>query len=309
MQKPVMYMYPQDWKSESTLRNVFAATPVLGLAAEGLWFRLCLEIHASPRAGYLLKENGLAPSLAEIAAWVNRPVELVKHLIEELDREHVFSRDDAGTIYSRKMVKQAEKAERMRKIAEARWSEAPTKEILNPPTTPHALRDAMRTALRNASPNGNGNGSYSEEEGVQREEALVPVLLFPVVGGEPWPLFQAKVVEYQAVFQGIDVLAEVKKAYQWCVDNPTRRKTKRGMLRFLFGWLERAQNSAHAWGGRWPDVVHTTVPARRHEKPPRPPSNPVRLSGDQLTRVLEEHGAGAVAAALRQAAARDRVVK
>ncbi len=63
----------------------------------------------------------------------------------------------------------------------------------------------------------------------------------------------SKVSEYRATFPGLDVEGECRKALQWTRDNPTRRKTARGMPKFLFGWLERAQN-----GGRFPqrgDVI------------------------------------------------------
>jgi hypothetical protein len=30
---------------------------------------------------------------------------------------------------------------------------------------------------------------------------------------------------------------------QWCIDNPTKRKTRRGIRKFIGGWLEREQNS------------------------------------------------------------------
>lgn len=37
-----------------------------------------------------------------------------------------------------------------------------------------------------------------------------------------------------------DVTAELQKAAAWCYSNASQRKTKRGMMRFLNGWLSRA---------------------------------------------------------------------
>lgn len=73
-----------------------------------------------------------------------------------------------------------------------------------------------------------------------------PVLWFPVVGDPEaleWALREAKLAQYQDTFRGMDVLAECKKARQWCLDNPGRRKTPDGMTRFLGTWLGKAQNS------------------------------------------------------------------
>jgi len=59
-----------------------------------------------------------------------------------------------------------------------------------------------------------------------------------------WTLTAAKVAEYQQSFPGVDVPAECRKAWQWTRDNPERRKTAKGMARFLGTWLGRAQDRA-----------------------------------------------------------------
>lgn len=50
-----------------------------------------------------------------------------------------------------------------------------------------------------------------------------------------------KFAEYQATFPYLDVMAEFKKAKLWLDENPTRRKSKQGMGKFLLGWLDRAK--------------------------------------------------------------------
>jgi hypothetical protein len=115
-----------------------------------------------------------------------------------------------------------------------------------------------------APPVGEAPGPEDEVEEVGADEggdllALVdpsePVFLdFPVIGSpRPWPLVASKVAEYRATFVGLEVEAVLRRARQWCIDNPTRRKTSRGMPKFLFGFLERAQNrGAGGSGGHFP---------------------------------------------------------
>ena len=91
-------------------------------------------------------------------------------------------------------------------------------------------------------------GKGREEEGKEysTQESPSPAILdFPTVGSGPksWPLVQNKISEYQTSFPGIDILSECRKARQWCVDNPSRRKTFKGMPAFLSRWLGRAQDS------------------------------------------------------------------
>lgn len=67
--------------------------------------------------------------------------------------------------------------------------------------------------------------------------------LFPVIGKpEPVQIAESKAAEYRETFAGIDIDAELAKAAQWLRDNPSRRKTAKGLPRYLFAWLERAQN-------------------------------------------------------------------
>ncbi len=72
------------------------------------------------------------------------------------------------------------------------------------------------------------------------------VLAFPVRArkGQPkeWGLARAKLAEYGEAFEDLEILAELKKAAQWCRDNPQRRKTAAGMPRFLWSWLGRAND-------------------------------------------------------------------
>jgi len=55
-----------------------------------------------------------------------------------------------------------------------------------------------------------------------------------------WHLTQLKLDEWKETFDTLDVLAQCKVARQWILDNPVRRKTARGMTKFLGGWLNRA---------------------------------------------------------------------
>ena len=67
-------------------------------------------------------------------------------------------------------------------------------------------------------------------------------LRFPVIGplGPEWALSEAQVAEWVRLFPGHDVHGECRKALAWTQANPGRRKTARGMAKFLVGWLSRA---------------------------------------------------------------------
>ena len=67
----------------------------------------------------------------------------------------------------------------------------------------------------------------------------------PVVGtnAKYYDIPQSKLEEWSQAFPGIDVPAQCRKAAQWCRDNPAKRKTLKGVNRFLNTWLSREQDA------------------------------------------------------------------
>jgi hypothetical protein len=51
---------------------------------------------------------------------------------------------------------------------------------------------------------------------------------------------------WQELFPGVDVEQELRKMVAWCEANPTRRKTRKGVQKFITGWLSREQDSGRA---------------------------------------------------------------
>lgn len=75
------------------------------------------------------------------------------------------------------------------------------------------------------------------------------------VDGEPafWELTQDQVERWQKVYRTIDVLQQCEHAKAWVDANPSRRKTGRGMTKFLNSWLSRAVNDPRRHGTPAPD--------------------------------------------------------
>lgn len=83
-----------------------------------------------------------------------------------------------------------------------------------------------------------------DEASKQQPSEPKPLLTFPCVGTPPtWDLTCTLAAKLKDAYPALDRKAEYMKALAWLEANPARRKTARGMARFLNGWLERAQNS------------------------------------------------------------------
>ena len=92
-------------------------------------------------------------------------------------------------------------------------------------------------------------GEESREEKSREEESCTepseqnPLVLIPASkNGTFFPVDEAKRAEYELSYPGVDVLQELRSIRQWAIDNPTKRKTIRGMSRHINAWMSRSQN-------------------------------------------------------------------
>src|SRR5690606_550144 len=69
------------------------------------------------------------------------------------------------------------------------------------------------------------------------------VIGLPTVSDGDFPVFEADITEWSSAFPAVDVRQQLAAMRQWLVANPTRRKTKRGMRKFIVSWLDRRQNA------------------------------------------------------------------
>lgn len=53
---------------------------------------------------------------------------------------------------------------------------------------------------------------------------------------------------WQQLYVGVDVVRELSRMREWCKSNPTKRKTRKGIRRFVQSWLDREQNRPSKFG-------------------------------------------------------------
>ena len=62
--------------------------------------------------------------------------------------------------------------------------------------------------------------------------------------GGPWPVEPALWERLTAAHPRLDLHAQLRTAAVWLAANPTKRKTRRGMARFVAGWMSRAADGS-----------------------------------------------------------------
>ena len=79
-----------------------------------------------------------------------------------------------------------------------------------------------------------------EADTTQKEEIFIKLILND---NTYYELPMSIVNQYEELYKAVDVKQEIRNASAWLISNQNKRKTRRGVLRFLNSWLERKQNS------------------------------------------------------------------
>lgn len=117
-------------------------------------------------------------------------------------------------------------------------------------------------------------GKQSKEEKSKEEKSKVKnnistepqnasaVLTMPLVDGSDFDIREQDIEEWQDAFPNVDVVQQLKAMRLWCKDNPERKKTRKGVRRFITSWLDREQNR----GGVRTQQGHTST--QKQASPP-----------------------------------------
>lgn len=65
-----------------------------------------------------------------------------------------------------------------------------------------------------------------------------------------YPITQSQIDEWKTLYPAVDIVQELRKMKGWLIANPSKRKTKRGILRFVNNWLSREQDRGGSNAGQ-----------------------------------------------------------
>lgn len=101
---PFLKFYPSDWRSDPALK-------LCSLSARGLWVEMLCIMHEAEPYGHL-KVRGVPLDASALAALTGAAEESVRACLHELEDRGVLSRNREGVVFSRRMIRDAEKRAR-----------------------------------------------------------------------------------------------------------------------------------------------------------------------------------------------------
>lgn len=106
-----------------------------------------------------------------------------------------------------------------------------------------------------------------EDEVTCAESQSAPVLTLPLNDGSEYPISQDYVDQMQELYPSVDVMQELRSMKAWCINNPKRRKTSRGITAFIGNWLAKEQNrSTVSRGGQRQSSTFADAYQRRKDR-------------------------------------------
>ena len=100
---------------------------------------------------------------------------------------------------------------------------------------------------------------------VASDPSVPAFITLPVVGnglGEA-EVTETMIAEWEQAYPGVDVRQQLRNMRQWCLSNPTKRKTAKGLRKFITGWLAKEQDKG---GKAAPRSGGRESPRERHER-------------------------------------------
>lgn len=76
----------------------------------------------------------------------------------------------------------------------------------------------------------------------QSDSPPASAIEIPLVDKTEYQVTHEQVEEWVSAYPAVDVMQQLKQMRQWCIANPTNRKTSRGITAFIVRWLSKEQD-------------------------------------------------------------------
>lgn len=114
-------------------------------------------------------------------------------------------------------------------------------EIATQAASQTATQPATQTASQTATINKLNKTKQNKIKDMPGTKCSEPVAMLPLKDGTEYEILAESFEEFVSAYPEINVLSEMRKMRAWCLSNPANRKTRRGIMKFINGWLGRAK--------------------------------------------------------------------
>ncbi len=211
--KPSFQFYYGDWKRDANLSRCSPAT-------RGIWMDILCDMHDLNESGEV---SGTLEGHARSCRCSDSEMRTALDELSNTKTADVTERNEIVTIVNRRMKEEC--------LAK----------------TVNKNRQIRHRAKNSGESNGRCNGnitlysssSSSSSSSKHKDSCTEPIISILLKTDDEAELSQGYVDELIETFPEVDVMQSLKRIKQWNFDNPTRRKTKRGISNHITSWLSR----------------------------------------------------------------------
>ena len=208
-----------------------------------------------------LMYRGMIPYTPDmIAAVTNHQVGTVEKAIKTLEQMGFIEILDNGAIYMTDIQNfigqsssEADRKRSYRKSIEAEKlrlfeNNNGTNDTTNDGTNTGQMSDKTPPEIRDKSieiRDKENINTFARSSGRQTSEPEADVEALILNDGSEWRPTEALFAEYVRLYPNVDVKQQFNVMRSWCLSNPKKRKTRRGITRFVNSWLTREQDKGY----------------------------------------------------------------
>lgn len=90
--------------------------------------------------------------------------------------------------------------------------------------------------------NPNPNPNPESEDSAEPASGSPPVISLPLNDGTEYLVVVEQCQEWAGLYPSVDIIQQLREMRGWLLGNPTKRKTRRGILAFVTRWLGKEQD-------------------------------------------------------------------
>lgn len=238
--QPYLPLYVQDFLTDERLNECSAEST-------GVYIRLMCILHKSQTYGVILlkqKDKRTGKQISDFALKLVKQmpydVPTIERSLAELLEEDVLSLD-GDTLFQKRMVRDGKasdvKAFAGKKGAEKKRARASAKVFAC-----DSAKAETQANTENENEYGNEIEIETDTSGGVGGDCISPVIVLPLNTGDGYCVSEEQCHEWAGLYPAVDVIQQLRNMKGWLDSNPNKRKTSRGILRFINGWLAREQN-------------------------------------------------------------------
>ena len=218
---------------------------------------LKLYLRSLRKEGRLMYRNIIPYTPDMIATITNHQVGTVEKAIKVLEQMGFIEILDNGAIYMTDIQNfigqsstEADRIRNYRKAINAEKTmvseiESVTNDITNGVQMNGQMYDKSTPEIRDKSIEKRDKENINilaRSSGKQNSEPEADVEALVLNDGSEWRPTEALFAEYVRLYPNVDVKQQFNVMRSWCLSNPKKRKTKRGITRFVNSWLSKEQD-------------------------------------------------------------------